>query len=289
MARNNRLVMSLSSIRGMRLVAINSSLAFATLSGVIQLLLAVAPTRLLQGWGPLLAIFVISLSWGFIGSLPKKHISREFKRPDFRVTVKAGDLFLENSHLVIGFTDTFDTDICDRDVISPSSIQGQFLTRIYEGDAALLDQDLNATLLDTAEFIAIPRASKPKGKLRRYPIGTVVPIRGLERNHYCVAYSQMGGDLVAQSSVNYLWQSLSALWQAIEVSGRRGPVAMPVIGSDLARVDNLDYENLVKMILLSFVAQARQSLVTKELSLVLHPRDLSRLNMNEVSAFLNSL
>ena len=64
---------------------------------------------------------------------------------------------------------------------------------------------------------------------------------------------------------------------------------MPVIGSDLARVDNLDYESIVKMLTLSFVARSRKSIITRELTLIIHPRDYDRIDMNEIAAFLNSL
>ena len=52
--------------------------------------------------------------------------------PNSVVEIKLGDLFDESGHLVIGANHVFDTELGE--VIKPSSVQGQFLTRIYGDD-----------------------------------------------------------------------------------------------------------------------------------------------------------
>ena len=71
----------------------------------------------------------------------------------------------------------------------------------------------------------------------------------------------MGNNLIASSNVDFLWQSLGAVWEAIYVRGQRKEVSIPIVGSELARVACLNRESLLKMILLSFVARSRQSVV----------------------------
>lgn len=64
---------------------------------------------------------------------------------------------------------------------------------------------------------------------------------------------------------------------------------MPVLGGDLARIDNVDHETLIKLIILSFVARSRRSVISSELTIVVHPENLDKVDMAEVQAFMASL
>jgi len=79
------------------------------------------------------------------------------------------------------------------------------------------------------------------------------------------------------------------VWDAARRFGQRRTLVIPVIGSELARISSLDRESLLKMILLSFVARARQEDVCKELVVIVHRRDYEKIDMLEVRAFLNTL
>jgi hypothetical protein len=89
--------------------------------------------------------------------------------------------------------------------------------------------------------------------------------------------------------VDYLWQSLGSVWDAVYLHGQRETVAIPIVGSELAKINCLDRESLLRMILLSFVARCREELICKKLVVVIHPKDYDRINMLEVDAFLKTL
>ncbi|HXM58719.1 MAG TPA: macro domain-containing protein [Candidatus Dormibacteraeota bacterium] len=216
-------------------------------------------------------------------------IQHEYKRPQMAVTIEVGSLFEQDAHVVVGFSDTFDTSTANDRVISSGSVQGQLLEKRYAGNQARLDRELAAALGHVTPPESETRQGKRHGKLHRYPIGTVAVIGQPGRLVFAVAYSRMGNDLVARSSVHDLWLSLDRLWEAIYQHGQRGPVAMPVLGSGLARIDFLDRGSLVKMILLSFVARSRQSLVARELRIVVWPPDLEKIDMLELAAFVRTL
>jgi hypothetical protein len=61
------------------------------------------------------------------------------------------------------------------------------------------------------------------------------------------------------------------------------------MGSEYARISSLDRENLLKLILLSFIASSREKSITPELIAVVHPRDYERTNLLEIEAFLRTL
>ena len=277
--------------RGLRRFALNAFALFGVISAVIQFYSAVWLPEKAPAHPASIALWIAAAAvvYGGARAWPHRQVLREFGRPNITVVVKVGDLFEQDAHLVIGFNDVFDTDTTNGVVINPTSVQGQFQERIYGNDLDRLDADLTGALHGTAPVRTERRTAKRQGKLKRYPIGTVATLSDTGRQFFCVAYSKMQNNLIAKSTVDDLWQSLGALWDAVYLRGRRGTVAMPIVGSELAKINCLDRESLLRMILLSFVARSREELICKKLVVVIHPRDYDRLNMLEVEAFLRTL
>jgi hypothetical protein len=89
--------------------------SFLQILGAIGLILGVLdiffPQSFTFGTLGIVAIACISLFFALLASWPRREISRQFFAPDFKLTVKVGDLFLqEDAHLVIGMNDVFDTE-----------------------------------------------------------------------------------------------------------------------------------------------------------------------------------
>lgn len=267
----------------------SSFAAFGLLSAVVQFAGQVFSIRFTYPAVLTGAAVLACLAWGVARAMPEYDLARDFRYPDVRVRIRVGDLFDEADHIVVGFTDTFDTDTSDDLVISRSSVQGQLLDRVYRNDRDKLDQSLATALSATMPASVEAAADKPVGKRQRYATGTVATLRDSNRMIFCCAYSRMGNDLVARSSTDLLWASLSSLWEAVAEQGRRRPVAMPLVGSALARVDSATREHLLRLILLSFVCASNARVVTSELTLVIHPNDVAKIDMVEAEAFLRSL
>jgi hypothetical protein len=207
----------------------------------------------------------------------------------FSITVSEGDIFEQKGNIVVGFTDTYDTDLSDGVVINPKSVQGQFQRKFYANDYGRLDNELNLALSRVPPIMLESSSSKPRGKLARYEIGTVAVLRQSDVICYATAYGRMENSLRVSCSVDALWKSLTAVWESVRVHGSLEPVSIPIIGSELARVGTLDREALIKMIALSFVSSSRESVVSRELKIMIHPKDREHVNMIEVGRFLKSL
>ncbi|MEU3208805.1 macro domain-containing protein [Streptomyces cyaneofuscatus] len=183
-----------------------------------------------------------------------------------------GDLFEQEADLVIGFSDTFDTATDGSLVISPSSLQGQLVERIYQGDLGALDADLQRALAHVAVASMETRSAKRHGKLARYPVGTVAVLERERRCVFAVAFSRMDNTLTAQSTEAFLHLSLGNLWEKVRRRETDRPVAMPVLGAGLSRLE-LEREMLVNMTLTSFREHASRAPVCRELRVVFHPSD----------------
>ncbi len=93
--------------------------------------------------------------------------------------------------------------------------------------------------------------------------------------------------MVARSRPEHLASALERLWEAVALHGRYRPVAVPMLGSGLARIVDLDRGRLARMIVESFVrACADGTPVAPELRLVVHPDDLRRTDLLELERFL---
>nr|WP_268980300.1 macro domain-containing protein [Streptomyces tendae] len=263
--------------------------AFGGVSAVLQFVGQLWPAAI-PGPAPVTAASVLlCLAWAVVRSRPTVVVHQEFARPRMCVTVGPGDLFDESAHLVVGFSDTFDTDVRDGVVISGTSVQGQLLERRYDGDLRRLDAELDAALGAVSPVARETRADKPYGKLDRYPVGTVAVLGSRPRLVFGVAHSRLGNDCVARSSTEELWLSLGRVWDAVYRHGQLDRVAVPLIGSGLSRLHGLDEESLLRLILLSFITHSRERVICRELRVVLRPAELERVDLTEVAAFLGVL
>lgn len=278
-----------STRRARRIFLRHTVTAFGGLIAVIQFAVQLFPSGLPQPGAMTIAAVGLSGAWGLVRARPTSPVRQEFRCPDMTVVVEEGDLFDQQGHLVVGFCDTFDTASADGVVINDASVQGQLLMRRYEGDVRRLDAELSAALGEVAPVAREDREYKALGKLDRYPIGTVAALGRRPQLVFAAAYSHISNDYVAASSVEELWSSLNRLWDAVRRHAQLECVAMPLVGSGLSRLDYLDRESLLRLILLSFVARSREGAICRELRVVIRPADLRRINMPEVAAFLRTL
>ena len=213
----------------------------------------------------------------------KKVVREDFADPDIAIVVTSGDLFAqEDANLVVGFCDTFDTDTDRNIVISGESAQGRLLERLYGGDRAKLDRDLKAGLSRTPRKSLESRSAKRLGKLTRYPLGTVATLHHANRRVFGVAYSRMGNNLVAQSSLPTLRESLENLWEAVYLHGQLKPVAMPLVGSGLSRVHDATCDDLLNLIVRSFLASSGKRYVCPELRVIIQESTFEKMRIAEI-------
>lgn len=262
----------------------NFLICVGVLSGVIQVITFSWTNLPSYEWKGLVSVVIVSTVFALWHSWPRSSFSKTLSNPDVKIGIKVGNIFDQAGHLVIGFSDTFDTEIGD--VISKDSLQGQFLVSMYGNNKTKLDTDLDS-LLQNEEVEE--DNTKTKGKTKRYKIGTVVALSGENRKFFCCAYSRMGADLKATSDVNNLWISLQKLWDKIRTEGEQKTVVMPVMGTNLARVPGISFTLPINLILLSYVINSRIETISKELVLMIRKEDQDKVNLLEIQDFLESL
>jgi len=236
------------------------------------------------GWTGYVWLVSLSLIIAVATNFPRTMISRTLSSPDCVVEIKVGDLFKQPENLVIGLNDVFDTE--PGEIIKITSVQNQFLIQVYGGDQARLDADIEAAL----EPIKGQRQADPdkhKGKNWRYPIGTTIVLGTEGRRYFLSAYGFMGNDLSVKSTVDDIWEALSCLWRQVRLRGHGRSISIPIIGSELART-GLPRMFLAKLIIISFIAASKERFVANQLTLLICPKDLDKVDLPELEDFLAS-
>jgi hypothetical protein len=72
------------------------------------------------------------------------------------------------------------------------------------------------------------------------------------------------------------------LWEAVYLHGQLKPVAMPLIGSGLSRVIGATYDNLLTMIVRSFMASSRHRYLCPELRVIIPEPAFEKIRIAEV-------
>jgi len=211
-------------------------------------------------------------------------VAQHYNSANVDIRIIEGDLFDQKQNLVVGFADTFDTVV---PIIAKTSVQGQFLDRVFGGDVQRLDNALSGPLTGITPVESVVK----QGKTLRYPLGTVAAIQEGPRYYFCVAYTKMSNQNVAQGTIDGIWRSLLNVWDSVRQNANGEPISIPVLGGGLARLAQiLPAQDSIRFIILSFVFACRGGArVCERLDIVVRKEDVQNLDMPEIQAFLKSL
>lgn len=255
--------------------------------GVLAVLLEVATyifgTLPMGGWPLAITIAMTSLAYGIVRAWPRP-IKQEYNSPNTVIEIVKGDLFSQDSNIVVGTCDTFDTAVPQ--VIARNSVQGQAVDRLYGGDSDQLDRELATAL----EGRAIDGTIQKVGKTEKYGVGAIATLRNASHRLYFLAYSEMNEHNEAHSTPDGIWRSLACLWDEISQTANGTPVAIPVIGGGQSRLSQImPAQDSIRFIIMSFMFASRKKKVCEQLRIVVRPSDFDRLDRLELQAFLSSL
>lgn len=230
-----------------------------------------------------LIVPLLSLGYAIWRSWPYP-VEQHYSTPDTKIRVVAGDLFKQNTSLVIGMADTFDIETPH--IIAANSVQGQFLSRVYAHDVGALSSDLVGALAGKEVVGSVVKT----GNTDRYALGTVATISHQRTNYFCVAYTSLDEHNKASSSMGALWEAMERLWDEVRRRSNGEVVSAPVIGLGQSGMSTvLPMQDAVRFLILSFMFASRKERVCDELVIVVRPDDEKRLDLLEIQEFLKSL
>jgi hypothetical protein len=212
----------------------------------------------------------------------------EDKDKNIKIKIFSDDLFEQvDSNLVIGMTDTFDTELGQ--IIDAKTIQGQFTSQIYGGNSNKLNQDLQTLLSSQHPNSGTIDQSKKQGNNTRYSIGTTVTLEHGVKKYFCVAYSHLDNQLHAKSSYENITMALTNLWKEVRKKSNNTKVSIPVIGSGLARINGMSYVWLIKTIIISYMTASKEANICPELHLIISKSDKNKIRWSQIKDFMENL
>lgn len=236
------------------------------------------------GWCGFFGINVLALvltAWIFH---PKKSLSIVLSESNTRISITVSDILEQKGSIVIGTSDTFDTELGE--IINANSLQGQLLTKVYQSDKYALDLDISNALKDVA---AVTDSTKTYGKKERYPIGTVASVQRNNNRYFLLAFNKMLPDKKRVSTdIGELWASLSQCWNSIRENGHHGDVHVPIIGFKFART-GLSCNIIVQLIIMSFVISIRREGIAPSLTVHVHKTDIDNIDFVTLKGWLDCL
>lgn len=215
-------------------------------------------------------------------TFPRTKCAIYSKASKTHIEIKVGDLLEESCHLVIGVNDCFDTQLPQ--IISENSIQGKFLIRRYSGRQDLLDKEIGEALDGLRGQVD---ATKQFGKSTRYPVGSVA-VLGTKTKAYLVAFTEMRCDTTTETTTEFLWASLCALWRSVRRTANLAPVSMPVLGAGLGRA-KASWLTLAVLSIASFAMMTREEIISTKLTLLVYPGDYRPEDFAFLCTFLKKL
>ncbi len=177
--------------------------------------------------GVFMAVAVCVVAWCLLVSAA---VSIRIPTTNTNVEILFGDLFRSAGHLAIPVNEFFDTHLGQ--FVAPTSVHGQFIQQIFQGDAARFEARVDAALAH--------KESKEKqrsiARNRSYPIGTTAVIDIGERKSFLFALTMTDTQTgKARADVPMMWEALQGLWRTVRTSSNGSPVNIPLVGSGRRR------------------------------------------------------
>ena len=237
----------------------------------------------------LMSHWYLFLVIGFLGGLyrsrPKLKIPHRLTNRDVIIEICISDIFKQKGSFIIGSNTTFETDIDSR-IISPDSVQGQFTKKYYD-KIDHLDKDISDELKNEKfELLEDGR----KGKVKKYPLGTVVKIHSKNQTAFFLALAELNKHGIASGTFENLKTALSSLWEFIGSRGDLEALITPILGSGFTRLQN-KRDEIIREIVKSFIAANSEKKLTNKLVIVISPKDYSeyQLNLQKLNQYLEHL
>lgn len=203
-----------------------------------------------------------------------------------KVTVKAGDLFLEPGLKVIAFNEYFDTVVDDR-IISAHSLNGVFINLHLPSTPAKLDRHLETYLFDPDELGDLNSARRA-GKLQKYKIGTLC----VYDDFILTAFSKFDDQNRAVLTMPEYLEFLINFWDRINKVYAQQSVSTPIFGSGITRIKehkNISDEDLLKIMLWTFRISEMRFKYPAKLTIVIHQDKIKTINLLDIKSAKNGL
>ncbi|WP_274940992.1 macro domain-containing protein [Chordicoccus furentiruminis] len=139
--------------------------------------------------------------------------------------------------------------------------------------------------MDGKAYITLNDGRDSKNK--RYMIGTVCRISEKNRRAYFLADSDINAKgIPIDVDASDISMSLVSLWDTLAIEGNQEPYRIPLLGTGKARAKDASRNEVVREIILSFLAATKEHKITESLTICIHPKDFDKIDWDALCEFL---
>jgi hypothetical protein len=149
----------------------------------------------------------------------------------------------------------------------------QFTEREYNSEVQYLEGDIQ-NQIDQHNHQGQPLDFGGVSRIR-YQVGTVIPLQKNRRHFFLLALTDFDDNAQKMCTEAELSHALEGLWNYIDAERRKTEIVIPVIGTGHAGL-NLNREEVVRRIILSFIASCADGSYCDKLTIALYPPDVTR-------------
>lgn len=141
-------------------------------------------------------------------------------------------------NIVIPVNRCFDTHV-DNQIVSEQTLHGMTLKRLYS--SGMFTEESLSSLIETRllqeKCENLSNSDKPAGKLKRYPVGTIVDVAGVDGEHYFLwALSTFDSNLKAHTTMQDYTLAVQKLIEACNSESEGFSMVLPLVGTGLSRI-----------------------------------------------------
>lgn len=197
--------------------------------------------------------------------------------------IKEGDIFRypRNVYKVIAFNEFFDTCV-DEQIISSTSLNGQYLNKFYP-DTAELDNKIKQDPRMQYK-VSEKNAERPLGgKTTRYQLGSVYK----DMDFFLVAFSKFDSENKAELQLHEYANCLINFWNEVNTLYAQQEVAVPLLGSGITRHKDFDAtpHQLLEVMLWTFKISKVKFREPAKITIVLHKSHYKKINFYKLKEF----
>lgn len=224
----------------------------------------------------LTGVLIAGVVWFVAYAYERRKVTFQVPTTSSYITVKFGNMFDEPTDWLIGVNEFFDGRLGA--VIAPTSVHGQFITKVFNGD----ENAFRAAVTTALAGVPCTPTTRPSRPSDAYAIGTTAVLANGPNKAFLVAMSHT--DHVthkAGSTVPLLWDALRGALQAVQNHGNGQPLSIPLIGNGRSSV-NVEPQHLLRLIVLALVDFGRKVGLPNQVTIVVPEACFEALDLREI-------
>lgn len=251
----------------------NLAIAYAFMWGFIEMCSYFGDKRFDNNIKPYWYLFLlIGFLYSVYKAIPKSKFCFKIPNRDSSIILQIeNSLKIEKSCCIIPINNTF--------IVNPnghlnnsSSVLSQFVQEFYDTKYSNLQNEINIELKKS-------KYKDFKEPNNTYKIGTVIPIKAKNRNFYLLVNSILNKGGRSETNEEMLETSLNELWIYLSLNAGKENFVIPILGTGRGRIILTRLE-VIKEIVLSFLASCSDRNFTDSLTICINPDDIVTHNLN---------